>query len=62
MRQIDPKDQTSLYRLIQLLRKTGKNGEVPELLKRLAELRQGTAKAQRQRYGYKLVEGDALQP
>ena len=57
--QIDPKDQTSLYRLIQLLRKTGKNAELPELLKHLAELRQGAAKAQRQRYGYKLVEGDA---
>jgi tetratricopeptide (TPR) repeat protein len=57
--QIDPKDQTSLYRLIQLLRKNGKNAELPELLKRLAELRQGTAKAQRQRYGYKLVEGDS---
>jgi tetratricopeptide (TPR) repeat protein len=57
--QIDPKDQTSLYRLIQLLRKTGTNAELPELLKRLAELRQGTVKAQRQRHGYKLVEGDA---
>jgi tetratricopeptide (TPR) repeat protein len=56
--EIDPKDQTSLYRLIQALRKTGKRAEVPELLKRLALLRQESAKEQKQRYRYKLVEGD----
>ncbi len=54
---INSKDQTSLYRLIQALRKTGKTGEVPELLKRLAGLREGSAKEQRQRSRYKLVEG-----
>ncbi len=54
---IDPKDQTSLYRLIQALRKTGRTGELPELLKRLAQLREGSAKEQRQRSRYKLVEG-----
>lgn len=56
--QIDPKNQTSIYRLIQLLRKTGQKQEIPGLLQRLAELRHGDAKQQRQRYAYKLVEGD----
>ena len=56
--EIDPKDQTSLYRLIQALRKTGKTADVPELLKQLAVLRQESAKEQKQRYRYKLVEGD----
>lgn len=56
--EIDPKNQTSVYRLIQLLRKTGSNAEIPGLLKKLAELRQDDTKALRQRYAYKLVEGD----
>jgi tetratricopeptide (TPR) repeat protein len=56
--QIDPKDQTSLYRLIQALRKSGDTAEVPELLKRLADLRKQAAKEQKQRSRYKLVEGD----
>lgn len=55
--QIDPKDQTSLYRLIQGLRKTGKTAEIPDLLKRLAQLRQQDVAQQRQRYRYKVVEG-----
>jgi tetratricopeptide (TPR) repeat protein len=57
--QVDPKDQTSLYRLIQALRKSGQTAQVPELLKRLAVLRQDSAKEQKQRNRYKLVEGDA---
>jgi ABC-type sugar transport system substrate-binding protein len=36
----DPKDQTALYRLIQALRKTGQKNEIPDLLKRLAQLRE----------------------
>jgi len=59
--EIDPKDQTSLYRLIQALRKTGKTADVPELLKQLAVLRRESAKEQKQRYRYKLVEGDTPQ-
>jgi tetratricopeptide (TPR) repeat protein len=54
---IDPKDQTSLYRLIQALRKTGDTKELPELLRRLAELRKQAAQEERQRNRYKLVEG-----
>ena len=55
--EIDPKDQTSLYRMIQALRKTGNNTEVPVLLKRLATIRQQTTKEEMERYRYKLVEG-----
>ena len=56
--EIDPKDQTSLYRLIQTLRKTGETSEIPALLKRLAQLRQQDAKEKKQHYQYKVVEGD----
>jgi len=55
--EIDPKDQTSLYRLIQALRKTGNDNEVPGLLKRLASIRQQTTKEEMEHYRYKLVEG-----
>ena len=57
--EIDPKDQTSLYHLIQALRKTDKKSEIPELLKRLALLRQEATKDEREQYRYKLVESDA---
>jgi predicted Zn-dependent protease len=52
----DPNDQTALYQLIQGLRKTGNQGEIPDLLKRLAALRKQAAKKQSERYQYKLVE------
>jgi len=54
----DPKDQTALYRLIQALRKTGNKAEIPDLLKRLASLREQETKEERARYRYKLVEED----
>ncbi len=56
--EIDPKDQTALYHLIQALRKGGGKNEIPELLKRLALLRQDETKVEREQYRYKLVEGD----
>jgi tetratricopeptide (TPR) repeat protein len=56
--EIDPKDQTSLYLLIQALRRTGNKSEIPDLLKRLALLRQQAVKEQRARYQYKLIEED----
>jgi tetratricopeptide (TPR) repeat protein len=56
--EIDPKDQTSMYRLIQALRKTGNNKELPALLKQLALLRQQATKKEMEHYRYKLVEGD----
>jgi tetratricopeptide (TPR) repeat protein len=54
----DPKDQTALYHLIQALRKSGDQRQIPDLLKRLAILRKQTAKEESERYQYKLVEGD----
>jgi tetratricopeptide (TPR) repeat protein len=53
----DPTDQTALYRLIQALRKAGTKAEIPDLLKRLALLREEAAKQERERYRYKLIEG-----
>jgi tetratricopeptide (TPR) repeat protein len=53
---IDPRDQTALYRLIQALRETEKKSEIPDLLKRLAELRAEGTKQEREHNRYKLVE------
>jgi len=59
----DPKDQTALYHLIQGLRKTGAKDELPELLKRLAELRAETTKLESEHNRYRLIEvKDATQP
>jgi tetratricopeptide (TPR) repeat protein len=55
----DPKDQTALYHLIQALRKTGENRELPDLLKQLALLRKQAAREESERNQYKLVEEDA---
>ena len=52
----DPKDQTALYHLIQALRKSGKTGEIPDLLKRLADLRREGTKEEAEHNRYKLVE------
>jgi tetratricopeptide (TPR) repeat protein len=57
--EIDPKDQAALYHLIQASRKSGKTNEIPDQLKRLAQLRQDATKEEREQYRYKLVEGDA---
>jgi tetratricopeptide (TPR) repeat protein len=54
----DPKDQTAVYRLIQALRKAGQNAEIPELLKRLAQLREQATNEERERYRYKLLEDE----
>jgi tetratricopeptide (TPR) repeat protein len=59
---IDPDDQTALYRLIQSLRKTGENTEIPALLQRLAAVRERAAKDERERYRYRLVVGDPARP
>ncbi|PYU87118.1 MAG: hypothetical protein DMG51_03330 [Acidobacteria bacterium] len=55
----DPKDQTAVYRLIQALRKTGQKKEIPELLQRLAQLREQATQEERERYRYKLFEQSA---
>jgi tetratricopeptide (TPR) repeat protein len=56
---INPKDQTAVYRLIQALRKTGNQKELPDLLKRLADLRKQAAREEGERNRYRLVEGDS---
>jgi tetratricopeptide (TPR) repeat protein len=53
---IDPTDQTSLYRLIQALRNTGETSEIPDLLKRLVQLREQSTQNDRARYRYALSE------
>jgi tetratricopeptide (TPR) repeat protein len=53
---IDAADQTALYRLIQALRKDGDNQETPELVKRLAALRQQSTKEERERNRYRLAD------
>jgi tetratricopeptide (TPR) repeat protein len=57
--ELDPKDQTALYHLIQALRKTDQRTEIPELLKRLALIRQQATNEEREQYRYKLVETGA---
>jgi tetratricopeptide (TPR) repeat protein len=57
--EINPKDQTAVYRLIQALRKTGNQKELPSLLKQLAELRKQAAKEEGDRNRYRLVERDS---
>jgi tetratricopeptide (TPR) repeat protein len=51
----DPKDQTAVYHLIQGLRKTEAQSEIPGLLKRLAELRAESSRQEIDRNRYKLV-------
>jgi tetratricopeptide (TPR) repeat protein len=52
----DPKDQTALYHQIQALRKMGRASELPDLLRRLAELRTQGSKDEAEHNRYKLVE------
>jgi tetratricopeptide (TPR) repeat protein len=56
--EIDPRDQAALYHLIQALRKSDKQAQIPPLLKQLAVLRQQATKDEREQYRYKLVEGE----
>jgi tetratricopeptide (TPR) repeat protein len=52
----DAKDQTAVYHLIQALRKSGQLSEIPDLLKRLADLRMQGTKEEATHNRYKLVE------
>jgi tetratricopeptide (TPR) repeat protein len=58
----DPKDQPALYHLIQGLRNTGQTKEIPDLLKHLAELREGSTKQETERNRYMLVEDNKTEP
>lgn len=57
--EIDAKDQAALYRLIQALRKMGQTKDLPDLLKRLAQLREQASKDEKERYRYKLFEEES---
>jgi tetratricopeptide (TPR) repeat protein len=54
----NPNDQRAVYRLIQALRKTGQTQEIPELLQRLAKVREHTTQDERERSRYHLYEDD----
>lgn len=54
----DPSDQAAIYHLVQALRGTDKKGEIPDLLKRLAALREDTRKQEQAKNRYKLTEPD----
>jgi tetratricopeptide (TPR) repeat protein len=60
--QHDPKDQIALYHLIVGLRKSNQRAQLPELLKRLAQLRQQATREEAERNRYKLVENPTTQP
>ena len=57
--ELNPRDQSALYHLIQAVRKDDRKHEIPGLLKQLAALRQQASQDEREQYRYKLVEGDA---
>jgi len=59
---LNPKDQATLYRLIQALRKTEHSNEVPGLLKQLAQLHEEATREEHDRNRYRLVEGTAATP
>jgi len=59
---IDPKNQAAVYHLIQGLRKTKTQSEIPGLLKRLAELRAEASRQEGERNRYKLVLENAAGP
>jgi len=60
--ELNPKDQTSLYRLIQATRKTEHGDEVPGLLRQLAQLREEATREETERNRYRLVEGGTSTP
>jgi tetratricopeptide (TPR) repeat protein len=55
----DPADQTALYYLIRASAKTDRKEEVPDLLKRLALMRQQAANIKREANRFKLVDAES---
>ncbi len=60
--EIDPTDQSSVYHLIQALKKSGETSQIPELLQRLAQLRQAADVKEREQYRFRLVDGSNSAP
>lgn len=57
----NPSDQEAIYHLIQALRKSGNKNEIPDLLKRLAVLREEARTKEASQNRYKFVEGPTPQ-
>ena len=55
----DPTDQVALYHLIMAMRKSNHNDEVPDLLKRLAQLKGASQEEESKRVSYRLIEEPA---
>jgi tetratricopeptide (TPR) repeat protein len=53
---LQPTDQVALYHLVQALRKSGDKQELPELVKRLSELRKESREEEAQKNHYKIFE------
>lgn len=51
----DPKDQTAIYRLILLLRRTNDKAEIPDLVKKLAVVREEATRQEGEKNRYKLI-------
>ena len=60
--QLNPKDEATLYRLIQAMRKTEQAAEVQPLVKHLAELHAESLREEQERGRYRIVEGEAATP
>lgn len=58
----EPDDPEALYHLMQALRRTGKTGEIPELVKRLAAAQSASSKKELSQNRFKLVEPGENQP
>jgi cytochrome c-type biogenesis protein CcmH/NrfG len=56
--EVDPDDQTALYLLIRSLGKTEHKDEIPDLLKRLALVRQKAANKKREENRFKLIQDE----
>ena len=57
--EIDPSDQTALYHLILAIRKTDRQDEVPDLMKRLAALKKAATEEESKKVDYRLMEQPA---
>ena len=54
----DPADQTAIYRLIQISRKTGRSEDIPGLMKQLAQARITQRESDETARRYRLLERD----
>ncbi len=58
----DPTDQTALYHLILALKKDGQAAQLPELTKKLTELRERAREKESSEHKYALIEQNAASP